>query len=82
MDPPSHQTNPGIADAQNSATGGSVNHGGTFVGGNENEEEEGVWRPPLGGMKRDVIGRVIEMVTREGGVGEEVLAGLEGVDVE
>jgi len=50
-------------------------------GGKVDGEEQSVWRPPRGGMKRGLIGQVVEMCLKKGGVGEEVLAGLEGVDV-
>ena len=43
--------------------------------------DEGVWRPPRGGMKRDVVKRMVKMVVEKGGVAEEVLDGLEGLDV-
>lgn len=39
-------------------------------------EEDGVWRPQRGGMKRGVLGRMVRMCVEGGGVGEEVLAGL------
>lgn len=41
----------------------------------------GVWRPRRGGIKRGVIARIVKMVLKKGGVGEEVLEGLEGVEV-
>ena len=41
----------------------------------------GVWTPRRGGMPRALLKRVLEMVLGRGGVGEEVVAGLEGVDV-
>ncbi|KAI5283544.1 hypothetical protein KEM55_001499, partial [Ascosphaera atra] len=43
---------------------------------------DGVWKPRTGGVKRSVISRVVKMVLKKGGVGEEVLMGLEGVEVE
>ncbi|KAJ5796470.1 uncharacterized protein N7518_005010 [Penicillium psychrosexuale] len=46
------------------------------------EEVEGVWRPRRGGVKRNVIARMIKNVLGKGGVGEEVLEGLEGVVVQ
>ena len=38
--------------------------------------KEGVWRPRKGGMKRGVLGRMVQMCVEGGGVGEEVLGGL------
>ena len=39
--------------------------------------EEGVWRKPVGGIKRAVVKEMCRLVT-EGGVGKEVLDGLQG----
>ena len=44
-------------------------------------EDEGVWRPPRGGMKRDAVRKMVKLVTEKGGVAEDVLRGLEGLDV-
>ena len=79
IDPPSRLTTPGIPDALNSATGGGRS-GEKDVGQHEGDQE-GVWRPPRGGMKRGLVGRIMGLVFGKGGVGEEVLAGLVGVDV-
>ena len=59
------------------AGGASEKVGGEFggVGG-----EEGVWMPPKRGMKREVVKRVMRTICEKGGVGEEVLDGLEGLD--
>lgn len=40
--------------------------------------EEGVWKAKKGGVRRDVLGRMVGMCTERGGVGAEVLDGLEG----
>ncbi|KAL8739439.1 MAG: hypothetical protein Q9190_007757 [Brigantiaea leucoxantha] len=40
-------------------------------------EEEGVWRPARGGMKRKTVAQMVKMVIAPGGVGEEVMKGLE-----
>lgn len=45
------------------------------------EDVAGVWRPRRGGVKRSVVSRIVEMVLKKGGVGEEVMEGLEGVEV-
>jgi exosome complex component RRP42 len=45
------------------------------------EEVSRVWRPRRGGVKRSVIARMVKTVLEKGGVGEEVLEGLEGVEV-
>lgn len=38
----------------------------------------GVWKKRAGGVRREVVRRVVDLVVSKGGVGEEVLAGLEG----
>ena len=85
VDPPSRLTQPGVANAENVATLGST------AGAEEaslldpsttgEEDRPGVWRPRRGGVKRATIGKIVKMVIRKGGVGEEVLEGLEGVEV-
>ena len=39
--------------------------------------KEGVWRPKKGGVSRGVLRAMFEMCTERGGVGQEVLDGLE-----
>ena len=46
----------------------------------EGKGDEGFWRPPRGGMNRDVIRKMIKLVTENGGVAEEVLAGLAALE--
>lgn len=41
-------------------------------------DDQGVWRPARGGMKRATIGKMVKMVLEAGGVGEEVMKGLRG----
>lgn len=48
----------------------------------EGKGEEGVWRPPRGGTKRDVVRKMVKLVTEKGGVAEEVLNGLEGLEMD
>lgn len=64
IDPPARLSQPGVA-LDNTASAGV--------------EVEGVWNPPKGGVKRNVIIEMVKMVFEKGGVGEEVLAGLEAV---
>ncbi|MCJ1472088.1 hypothetical protein MMC13_000735 [Lambiella insularis] len=79
IDPPSRLTTAGIPDAVNTATGGvAATPSGPLV---DTEPKEGVWRPPQGGMKRGLIGKIVDLCLERGGVGEEVLGGLEGVEV-
>ncbi|KAG6991331.1 hypothetical protein G7Y79_00053g088140 [Physcia stellaris] len=51
--------------------------GGAMEG--KGKGDQGVWRPPRGGMKRDVVRKMIRLVTERGGVADEVLDGLEGL---
>ncbi|KAJ5549926.1 Exoribonuclease phosphorolytic domain 1 [Penicillium sp. DV-2018c] len=77
IDPPSRLTQPGIPNSEN------VNMlGAPAAAGDEQDEVGGVWRPRRGGVQRSVITRMIKIVLQKGGVGEEVISGLEGVKVE
>jgi exosome complex component RRP42 len=44
-------------------------------------EEDGVWQPPRGGAKRKLIAAMIQKVLENGGVAEEVLDGLDAVEL-
>lgn len=78
IDPPSRLTPPGVPNFLNTATGGSA---AGSVQQSETAEREGVWQPPRGGAKRKMIAAMIQKVLEKGGVGEEVLDGLEAVDL-
>ncbi|KAG0158020.1 hypothetical protein PDIDSM_5533 [Penicillium digitatum] len=80
IDPPSRLTQPGIPNSENVNMLGATAVPGEEAGGQE--EVEGVWRPRRGGVKRSVIARMVKTVLGKGGVGEEVLEGLEGVEVQ
>ncbi len=41
------------------------------------EAEVGVWQAKRGGLGRKAVARMVRMVTEKGGVGEEILAGME-----
>lgn len=84
IDPPSRLTQPGIANSENVATVSSTAAAeeSAIVNPSTGEEEvPGVWKPRRGGVKRATIARMVKMVLEQGGVGEEVLEGLEGVEV-
>lgn len=93
VDPPSRMTHPGIPNSENAATTSIVDSGAGAAGAaatgaedksaavGEEDEVLGVWRPRRGGVKRSVIARMVKMVLEQGGVGEEVLEGLEGVRI-
>ncbi|KAH6683286.1 ribosomal protein S5 domain 2-type protein [Halenospora varia] len=82
IDPPSRLTHPGVPDAINTATGGAaVNSIEEATSRREVTEEEGVWQPPRGGAKRKLIAEMIRKVLEKGGVAEEVLDGLDAVEL-
>lgn len=77
IDPPSRLTQPGVPNSENASMLGA-----TPSDNAGQEEVSGVWRPRRGGIKRTVIARMIKTLLGKGGVGEEVLEGLEGVEVQ
>ncbi|KAL5003533.1 ribosomal protein S5 domain 2-type protein [Aspergillus recurvatus] len=84
IDPPSRLTQPGVPNSENVATVGSTvtAEESAIINPSTGEEEmPGVWRPRRGGVKRATIAKMVKMVLEKGGVGEEVLEGLEGVEV-
>jgi exosome complex component RRP42 len=84
VDPPSRLTPPGVPNTMNVATSGNAGVPAPTAQKQKQEEAretEGVWRAPLGGTKFAVVGEIIEAVLRKGGVAEEVLDGLDGVEV-
>ena len=76
---------PGIADEDNTtvvSSEGTTN--GTRKHADGDEKREGVWTPPVGGVSRGLIGRIVGLCIgdeRNGikGVVGEVFEGLEGV---
>lgn len=82
VDPPSRLTAPGVPDTLNTATGGKAATSEQAASQRETmEEEEGVWQPPRGGAKRRLIAAMIQEVLDHGGVAEEVLDGLDAVEL-
>ncbi|RAO67684.1 uncharacterized protein BHQ10_003696 [Talaromyces amestolkiae] len=90
IDPPSRLTQHGVPDSENAATLAALAAGPTaaapgtrietaFAG--TDEEVPGVWKPRRGGVSRSVISKIVKMVLAKGGVGDEVMEGLEGVEV-
>ncbi|KMU77823.1 hypothetical protein CISG_01579 [Coccidioides immitis RMSCC 3703] len=45
------------------------------------ESVQGVWKPRQGGVKKGLISKIVKLVLQRGGVGDEVMQGLEGVEV-
>ncbi|PWY74423.1 hypothetical protein BO70DRAFT_389032 [Aspergillus heteromorphus CBS 117.55] len=83
IDPPSRLTQPGVPNSENVATLGSTAAAEEALETNPSTGEEipGVWKPQRGGVKRRTIAKMLKLVLEKGGVGEEVLEGLEGVEV-
>jgi len=82
IDPPSRLTHPGVPNISNTATGGSgASTAEQASTQRETIEEEGVWQPPRGGAKRKLIAAMIQKVLEPKGVAEEVLDGLDAVEL-
>ncbi|KAI5928283.1 ribosomal protein S5 domain 2-type protein [Camillea tinctor] len=83
VDPPSRLTAPGVPNAVNAAAWGQAPPGASAKDpGVETEDVEGVWRPPRGGAKMAVLSAMVQKVLEKGGIADEVLDGLDGVELE
>ncbi|KAF1365048.1 hypothetical protein EJ07DRAFT_98285 [Lizonia empirigonia] len=80
IDPPSHLTAPGVANALNPATGSSAQAPSNML--QEMLCEKGVWSPPRGGVKRGLVSAVSRVVVERGGMADELIAALGGIAVE
>ncbi|KAK0652162.1 ribosomal protein S5 domain 2-type protein [Cercophora newfieldiana] len=82
IDPPSRLTPPGVPNASNAAYGAA---GATQKQPEarmaEAEVVEGVWRAPRGGAKPLVMAALVQKALERGGVADEVLDALDGVDL-
>ncbi|KAI6780362.1 Exosome complex component-like protein [Emericellopsis cladophorae] len=74
VDPPSRLTPPGVPNGTSSGTGAAP-------AGKEGESVEGVWKAPVGGTKFAILDGIIQAVLEKGGVADEVLDGLKGVEL-
>ncbi|KAG9186535.1 hypothetical protein G6011_09643 [Alternaria panax] len=82
IDPPSHLTPPGVPNSMNPATGGTApTSSADALTQRELLATSGVWTPPRGGMKRELISQVTNMVVESGGVAEEVIGALAAIEV-
>lgn len=81
IDPPSRLTPAGLPNTLNTATGGTASTTEQAASQRETMVEEGVWQPPRGGAKRKLIAAMIQKVLEHGGVAEEVLDGLDAVEL-
>ncbi|CAK1355897.1 unnamed protein product [Cercospora beticola] len=89
IDPPSRLTAAGVPSTTtttNKDKGSSVGGGETTLSAAEmlkmREKDAGatVWRPPRGGVSRGLMNAMIKAVVKRGGLAEEVLEGLAGVE--
>ena len=81
VDPPSRLTPSGVANAENAAYGAAgLTQNQPEARTTETEAVEGVWRPPRGGVKVFAMATLISKALEKGGVVDEVLDGLDGVD--
>ncbi|PHH77580.1 hypothetical protein CDD80_466 [Ophiocordyceps camponoti-rufipedis] len=82
IDPPSRLTPPGVPNSASTTTANGVPVVDTqtqpFRLG---PGDEGVWRPPVGGVKISVLEGMMQAVLEREGVAREVLDGLEGVEL-
>jgi exosome complex component RRP42 len=82
IDPPSRLTAPGVP----SGTTGPVDAAGAPKAPEarvtESEALPGLWKAPRGGAKVAILAAMTQQVLRPGGVADEVLDGLEGVELE
>jgi exosome complex component RRP42 len=83
IDPPSRLTPPGVPNSVNAS---AWEQGGATQKNPDARQAEiadvaGVWRAPRGGMKPAVLSAMVAKVLEKGGVADEVLDGLEGVEL-
>ncbi|KAI1173171.1 hypothetical protein F4777DRAFT_459771 [Nemania sp. FL0916] len=97
IDPPSRLTAPGVPNAVHAAAWGPAAAGGAGSGVStpatketkettglrvaETGDVEGVWKAPRGGSKITVLSTIVEKILEKGGVADEVLDGLDGVEL-
>lgn len=85
IDPPSRLTAPGVPNEVNAAAWGTPTAGAASKNPDarvsETENVAGVWKAPRGGAKFGMLGAMVAKVLEKGGVADEVLDGLEGVEL-
>lgn len=79
VDPPSRLTAAGVPLAANTTAGGGLSAEETLKL-REKDAGQTVWRPPRGGVSRGLVAQMIQAVVKKGGVGQEVMDGLRGVE--
>ncbi|KAI1366113.1 hypothetical protein F5Y08DRAFT_155918 [Xylaria arbuscula] len=85
IDPPSRLTGPGVPNAVNAAAWGQGGNGNAAkemgLRAAETGDVEGVWKAPRGGSKIGIISTMVEKIVAKGGVADEALEGLDGVEL-
>lgn len=88
VDPPSRLTPPGVPNSMNIATTNTEAGSGTSTPKSKQPQQqtdfastEGVWKAPLGGTKFGVLDAIIQAVLEKGGVADDILDGLDGVEL-
>ncbi|KAF7185022.1 Exosome complex component RRP42 [Pseudocercospora fuligena] len=71
IDPPSRLTAAGVPSLASAAE---------MLAAREKDLDRKVWQPPRGGVSRVLMSRMIKAVVEKGGVGQEVMEGLQGVE--
>lgn len=79
IDPPSRLTPPGVPRAADATVNGETKQADPRT--MESEPVEGVWKAPRGGAKVAIIGAIIHKALEKGGVADDVLDGLKGVEL-
>ena len=84
IDPPSRLTPPGVPNSVNAAAWAAqgVTAKNPEARTSETEDVAGVWKAPRGGAKFALLSAMVSTVLEKGGVADEVLEGLEGVELE
>ncbi|TDZ66006.1 Exosome complex component RRP42 [Colletotrichum trifolii] len=83
VDPPSRLTAPGVLNSVNPATGvaGTPSKQPPTPPPAVGQPTEGLWKPPIGGTKLNVLEGMIAKVLERGGIADEVLDGIAGVEL-
>ena len=81
IDPPSRLTPPGVPNSANAANDPSAAYKLPEARASETGPVPGVWKAPRGGAKVAVLAAMTQKVLMKGGIVDEVLDGLEGVEL-
>lgn len=86
IDPPARMTAPGMLNSENPATNVSTPGKKAAPSAPQAAASQGVhpgvWRPPIGGTKFGVLQAMIAKVLEKGGVADEILDALDGVELD